>query len=69
MAATIERGCREGVFSVPDPKLAAMAVLDMISGLGHWFKPRDRSDLERMAARYGDAAVAMLRGWGAATAG
>ncbi len=65
MAATIERGCREGVFSVPDPKLAAMAVLDMISGLGQWFKPRDRGDLERIAARYGDAAVAMLRGWGA----
>jgi AcrR family transcriptional regulator len=69
MAATIERGCREGVFSVPDPKLAAMAVLDMISGLAHWFKPRDRSDLERMAGRYGDAAVAMLRGWGASSGG
>src|SRR5579875_4020550 len=65
MAATIERGCREGVFSVPDPKLAAMAVLDMVSGLGQWFKPRDRGDLERIAIRYGDAAVAMLRGWGA----
>jgi AcrR family transcriptional regulator len=64
MAATIERGCREGVFSVPDPKLAAMAVLDMVSGLGQWFKPRDRGDLERIAIRYGDAAVAMLRGWG-----
>jgi AcrR family transcriptional regulator len=63
VTATIERGCAGGVFSVPDAKLAAMAVLDMISGMGAWFKPRDRRDLERMAARYGDAACAMLRGW------
>jgi AcrR family transcriptional regulator len=64
LAATIERGCRQGIFSVPDPKLAAMAVLDMISGMGHWFRPRDRRELERMADRYGSAAAALLRGWG-----
>jgi AcrR family transcriptional regulator len=68
MAATIERGCREGAFSVPDPKLAAMAVLDMATGLAHWFRPRDRRDLERMAEAYGDAAVALVRGWGVAAA-
>jgi AcrR family transcriptional regulator len=64
MAATIERGCREDVFSVPDAKLAAMAVLDMCTGIAHWFRPRDRRELEQMASRYGDAAVALLRGWG-----
>ena len=66
LAATIERGCRQGVFSVPDPKLAAMAVLDMVNGIAHWFRPRDRRDLERLAAGYGDAAVALVRGWGRA---
>jgi AcrR family transcriptional regulator len=64
LAATIQRGCERGVFSVPEPTIAAMAVLDMINGLAHWFRPRDRRDLERAAVRYGDAAVALVRGWG-----
>jgi AcrR family transcriptional regulator len=64
MAATIERGCALGLFDVPDAKLAAMAVLDLVNGLAHWFRPRDRRDLERTATRYGDAAVALVRGWG-----
>jgi len=64
LAATIQRGCDEGLFSVPDAKLAAMAVLDMVSGLAHWFHPRDPRDLERTAVRYGEAAVALVRGWG-----
>jgi len=64
LAATIQRGCDEGVFSVPDAKLAAMAILDMVNGLARWFRTKDRRDLERTADRYGDAAVAMVRGWG-----
>ncbi len=63
LASVIERGRQQGVFSVPDPKLAAMTILDMVNGLAQWFRPRDRRDLERMAARYGDAAVALVRGW------
>jgi AcrR family transcriptional regulator len=66
MAAAIERGCEEGLFSVPDAKLAATAVLDMVNGIARWFRPRDRRDLELMAARYGAAAVALVSGWGAA---
>lgn len=64
LIATIERGCREGIFSVPDAKLAAMVILDMVNGPSYWFKPRDKRDLERMAAHYGDAAIGLLRGWG-----
>ena len=64
LASTIQRGCEQAVFSVPDPTIAAMAVLDMVNGLAHWFRPRDRRDLERTAIRYGDAAVALVRGWG-----
>jgi AcrR family transcriptional regulator len=61
MAAAIQRGITDGVFAVPDSKLAAMMILDMVNGIAYWFKPRDRRDLERMAERYGDAAGAMLR--------
>ena len=64
LASTIQRGCERGVFAVPDPTIASMAVLDMVNGLAHWFRPRDRRDLERTAVRYGDAAVALVRGWG-----
>jgi AcrR family transcriptional regulator len=64
LASTIQRGCEVGVFSVPDSTIAAMAVLDMVNGLAHWFRPRDRRDLDRTAVRYGDAAVALVCGWG-----
>jgi len=64
MAATIERGSEEGLFSVPDSKLAATAVLDMVNGIARWFRPRDQRDLELMASRYGAAAVALVSGWG-----
>lgn len=64
IASTIERGCDQGVFSVPDPRVAASAVLDMVNGLARWFRARDRRDLELMASRYSAAAVALVRGWG-----
>jgi AcrR family transcriptional regulator len=63
MARVIEAGCRQGSFAVGDPKLAAMAIVDMINGLPHWFKPRDERDLERVADIYARAALALLRGW------
>ena len=63
MARVIEVGCEQGHFRVGDPKLAAMAIVDMINGLPHWFKPRDEQDLERVADLYAGAAVTLLRGW------
>ena len=64
IAATIVRGCEQGAFDVPDPKLAAMAVLDLVNGLAQWFRPKNRRDLDRIALRYGDAAIALVTGWG-----
>jgi len=63
MARVIEAGCERGVFCVGDAKLAAMAIVDMINGLPHWFKPHDEQDLERVADLYARAALALLRGW------
>ena len=63
MAGVIAVGCELGVFRVEDPKLAAMAIVDMINGLPHWFKPRDEQDLDRVADLYARAALALLRGW------
>src|SRR2546425_7154057 len=63
MARVIEDGCERGLFWVGDPKLAAMAIVDMINGLPQWFKPRDEEDVERVADLYAGAAVTLLRGW------
>ncbi len=62
VARTIEEGCRQGLFRASDATLAAMALLDMVNGLAHWFRPRDEHDLERVADTYADAAVALLQG-------
>lgn len=67
LIAVIEAGRRQGVFSVDDPKLAAMAVTDMVNGLFQWVKPRDAADAERITAAYAQAAVALLQGWSASS--
>jgi AcrR family transcriptional regulator len=69
MAGVIEAGCEQGVFRVGEPKLAAMAIVDMINGLPHWFKPRDEEDLVRVADLYARAALALLSGWETTRAG
>ena len=67
LVAVIEQGRRQGLFAVDDPKLAAMAVFDMVNGMFQWFQARDQADIERIAGTYVDAAVALLRGWGGYT--
>jgi len=64
LVAVIEQGRRQGLFSVEDPKLAAMAVFDMVNGMFQWFQARDQADVERIATTYVDAAVALLGGCG-----
>ena len=63
--AVIEAGCRQRLFRVREPKFAAMALFDMVTGLTHWFSPKDEGDLDRVAGDYAGAAVAMLKGWDA----
>jgi hypothetical protein len=41
-----------------------MLILDMVNGMAAWFQPRDRRDTERMAERYGEAAISLLESWG-----
>src|SRR5947209_928088 len=65
MVAVIEAGCRQRLFRVREPKFAAMALFDMVTGLTHWFSPKDEGDLDRVAGDYAGAAVAMLKGWDA----
>jgi AcrR family transcriptional regulator len=62
LSGVIEEGRRQGLFKVADSKLAAMGLLDMISGLFQWFQPRDDADRERITRIYVDAALALLTG-------
>jgi AcrR family transcriptional regulator len=63
VAGVIDAGRRQGVFRVTEPKLAAMAIIDMANGQTLWFQPRDDEDLTRLADGYAQAAVVLLRGW------
>jgi AcrR family transcriptional regulator len=53
----IEAGAREGVFQVTDPRLAAIALLDMVNGINHWYRPEGPLPLAEVAATYCDLAV------------
>lgn len=63
LIAVIEAGRRQGVFSVDDPKLAAMAASDMVNGLFQWFKPGHVTDTERITTTYTEAVLALLTAW------
>jgi AcrR family transcriptional regulator len=63
LVAVIEQGRRQGQFTVPDPKLAAMAVFDMVNGMFQWVAPRDHADQRRITTAYVEGAIALLRGW------
>jgi AcrR family transcriptional regulator len=67
--AVIDAGRRQGLFHVPDSKLAAMAVLDMVNGMFQWFQPGDAADRERVTRAFVEAAVALLQGWEGRNAG
>ncbi|HXN57178.1 MAG TPA: hypothetical protein VN912_01170, partial [Candidatus Angelobacter sp.] len=62
VAGVIDEGRRQGAFHLREPRLAAMAILDMANGQAIWFKPRDQADLERLAEDYAQAAIVLLRG-------
>ena len=47
-------GVRAGVFQVPDPKLTAMAILTMCTGVATWFSDQGRLEPERIADRYAE---------------
>jgi AcrR family transcriptional regulator len=63
VAGVIVEGRRQGLFHLRQPRLAAMAILDMANGQALWFRPRHQADLERLADDYAQAAVVLLRGW------
>lgn len=58
----IEQGLSEGTFAVPDPKLAAWAVLAIATSTSTWFTPDGRLQLEDISGFYADFVMNGLLG-------
>jgi len=47
-------GVAEGVFDVPDPKIATLAVIAMLTGVNTWYRAAGRLSLEEVETIYWD---------------
>lgn len=56
----ITAGVRSGAFVVPDASLAAMALMQMCTGVAHWYSPRGRLSLDQVSAAFVTMAKGML---------
>lgn len=54
LEAILSRGVAQGVFRVPEPKIAAMAVIAMLTGVNTWFRTGGRLSLPEVEAIYWD---------------
>lgn len=57
----VRYGVEQGVFEVAHVDLAARALLQMATGVSHWFSPRGELKLEDLCREYSDWALAMVR--------
>ncbi|MFC3714272.1 TetR/AcrR family transcriptional regulator [Sphingoaurantiacus capsulatus] len=57
----VEAGVEAGVFSTAHPNLAARALLQMATGVSHWFSAKGRLKLDELCRTYADNALALLR--------
>jgi len=54
LEAILHQGIAAGVFEVPDPKIATLAVIAMLTGIGTWYRPQGRLTLQQVEAIYWD---------------
>lgn len=50
----LRQGVASGVFAVPDPKIATLAVIAMLTGVGTWYRAGGRLSLEQVETIYWD---------------
>jgi AcrR family transcriptional regulator len=66
----LKKGMRDGVFEVPDTRIATLAVIAMLTGVNTWYRANGRLSIERVETIYWDMvrkAVARMDGQGALT--
>lgn len=54
LEAILRDGTRAGVFAVAEPKVAAMAMIAMLTGVNTWFRAGGRLSLDEVEALYWD---------------
>ena len=60
IARHLAEGVDAGEFDCPDPRLATLAILDLINGPNEWFDPGGRLTIEQIADRYAEMVVRQL---------
>ncbi len=53
-------GVATGRFRVPDAKLAVYALLEMCTGVAHWYRPEGRLSLDEISSAFTEMAFALL---------
>ena len=59
--AAVNAGARAGVFVAPHPDLSTRALLQMATGVSHWFSPKGQMTLGELCRTYADNALGLLR--------
>lgn len=57
----IRRGMLDGSFDVLEPKLVSLALLEMCTGVSHWFSSKGELSLSYVGDVFADAALGMTR--------
>jgi AcrR family transcriptional regulator len=60
-AQTLAAGVAAGLFAVPDVPLAAKALLQMCTGVAHWYRPEGRLSLDELSRSFVEMAGALTR--------
>lgn len=64
--AAVNAGARAQVFVAPYPELSTRALLQMATGVSHWFSPKGQMKLGELCRTYADNALGLLRAHDAA---
>lgn len=59
-AQVLERGTRVGIFSTDDLTMARLAIMEMGTGVAHWFRPNGRLELHEVQQNFVNMAYRVL---------
>lgn len=59
--SVVVEGVTEGTFRVEDPRIATTALLQMCTGIAHWYAPTGPLTLTRLCRMHADLALSMVR--------
>lgn len=57
----VRAGLAKGVMTVPDPKLASFALLEMCTGVSHWYRPEGELTLDYICDAFVDSTLGLTR--------